>query len=94
MRRELRKDKSFIREVYSIIKKYLPDLLQKFQDLTDTRNQSYVTYSMKTICVTRFFGLLCGFASLNDLSKNKFDNEKCIRNISIIRKQNLKELPY
>lgn len=60
MRRELRKDKNLIREIYPIIKKYLPDLFQKFQDLTDTRNQSYVTYSMKTICVTRLFALLCG----------------------------------
>ena len=94
MRRELRKDKNLIKEVYSIIQKYLPDLLQKFQDLTDTRNQSYVTYSMKTICVTRLFGLLCGLTSLNDLSKDKFDNDKCIQNISTICKQDLIELPY
>lgn len=94
MRRELRKDKNLIKEVYSIIQKHLPDLLQKFQDLTDTRNQSYVTYSMKTICVTRIFGLLCGLTSLNDLSKDKFDNDKCIQNISTICKQDLIELPY
>lgn len=94
MRRELRKDKNLIKEVYSIIQKYLPDLLQKFQDLTDTRNQSYVTYSMKTICVTRLCGLLCGLTSLNDLSKDKFDNDKCIQNISSICKQDLIELPY
>lgn len=94
MRRELRKDKNLIKEVYSIIQKYLPDLLQKFQDLTDTRNQSYVTYSMQTICVTRLCGLLCGLTSLNDLSKDKFDNDKCIQNISSICKQDLIELPY
>lgn len=94
MRRKLRKDKNLIREIYSIIKKYLPDLFQKFQDLTDTRNQSYVTYSMKTICVTRLFALLCGLTYLNDLSKDKFDNEKCIQNISTICKQNLKDLSY
>lgn len=51
IRRELRKDKNLIKELYSIIQKYLPKLLQKFEELTDTRNQSYVTYSMKTICV-------------------------------------------
>lgn len=55
MRRELRKDKNLIKELYSIIQKYLPELLHKFQDLTDTRNKSYITYSMKTICVTRLF---------------------------------------
>ena len=51
MRRELRKDKNLVKELYSIIQKYLPELLQKFEELTDTRNQSYITYSMKTICV-------------------------------------------
>ena len=68
MRRELRKDKNLVKELYSIIQKYLPELLQKFEELTDTRNQSYVTYSMKTICVTRLFGLLCGLTSLNDIN--------------------------
>ncbi len=94
MRRELRKDKNLIKELYSIIKKYLPKLLQKFEELTDNRNQSYVTYSMKTICVTRLFGLLCGLTSLNDISKDKFDTDICIQNISAICKQNLVELPY
>jgi len=94
MRRELRKDKNLIRELYSIIQKYLPNLLQKFEELTDNRNQSYVTYSMKTICVTRLFGLLCGLTSLNDISKDKFDTDICIQNISTICKQDLVELPY
>lgn len=54
-RRELRKDKNLIIELYSIIKKYLPDLFDRFEELTDVRHQSYVTYNMKTICVTRLF---------------------------------------
>lgn len=94
MRRELRKDKNLIKELYSIIQKYLPKLLHKFEELTDTRNQSYVTYSMKTICITRLFGLLCGLTSLNDISKDKFNTDICIQNLSIICKQNLNELPY
>ena len=94
IRRELRKDKNLIRELYSIIKKYLPKLLSKFEELTDTRNQSYVIYSMKTICVTRLFGLLCGLTSLNDVSKDKFNTEICIQNLSTICNQDLNELPY
>ncbi len=94
MRRELRKDKNLIKELYSIIQKYLPKLLHKFEELTDTRNQSYVTYSMKTICVTRLFGLLCGLTSLNDISKDRFNTDICIQNLSTICKQNLNELPY
>lgn len=53
-RRELRKNKNLIIELYSIIKKYLPDLFDKFEELTDIRHQSYVTYNMKTIYVTRY----------------------------------------
>ena len=57
-RREFRKDKNLIIELYSIINKYLPDLFDKFDNLTDIRHQSYVTYNMKVICVTRLFGLI------------------------------------
>ena len=67
-RRELRKDKNLIRNLYAIIQKYLPELFNRFYNLTDTRNQSYVTYDMKVICVTRLFGLLCGLTSLSIIS--------------------------
>ena len=50
-RRNLRKDKDLVKELYSIINKYLPKLLDMFESLTDVRNQSYVTYKMKTICI-------------------------------------------
>ena len=92
-RRELRKDKNLVKELYSIIVKYLPKLLDMFNDLTDTRNQAYVTYSMKTICVTRLFGLLCGLTTMTDIS-NKFDSECVINNISKICSDDLTELPY
>mgnify|MGYP004660972929 FL=1 len=56
-RRELKKGKHLIKKLYSIIIKYLPELFDKFNKLTDIRNKSYITYDMKTICVTRLFGL-------------------------------------
>lgn len=92
-RRELRKDKNLVNELYSIIVKYFPKLLDMFDNLTDTRNQSYVTYSMKAICVTRLFGLLCGLTTMTDIS-NKFDSEYVINNISKICGDDLIELPY
>ena len=92
-RRELRKDKNLVKELYSIIVKYFPKLLDMFNDLTDIRHQSYVTYDMKTICITRLFGLLCGLTSMTDIT-NKFDSEIVIKNLSQICKQNLEELPY
>ena len=67
-RRELRKDKNLINELYSIIVKYLPKLLDMFGNLTDIRNQSYITYNIKTICVTRLFGLLCGLTTMKRLN--------------------------
>lgn len=77
-RRELRKDKNLIIELYSIIKKYLPDLFDKFEELTDVRHQSYVTYNMKTICLTRLFGLSFGLTSLSNISLDEFNTDICI----------------
>lgn len=90
MRRELRKDKDLVKELYSIIIKYLPKLFDMFNELTDIRNQSYVTYEMKTICVTRLFGLLCGLTTMTDISSDKFNSDNCIKNLSKICNQNLK----
>ena len=92
-RRDLRKDKNLITELFSIINKYFPDLLNKFSNLTDVRNKSYVTYNMKTICVTRLFGLLCGITSISSIS-NDLNTEATIKNISSICKTKLEELPY
>ena len=93
-RRELRKDKNLIRNLYAIVQKYLPELFNKFHGLTDSRNQSYVTYDMKVICVTRLFGLLCGLTSLSNISSDEFNTDACIQNISTICHTELKELPY
>ena len=92
-RRDLRKDKNLVIELYAIIKIYLPDLFNKFENLTDARNQSYVTYKMKTICVTRLFGLLCGLTSMTSIS-DKLNTDISITNMSNICNQHLDELPY
>lgn len=93
-RRNLRKDKNLVKELYSIIVKYFPDLLNKFDELSDIRNKSYITYNMKTICVTRLFGLLCGITSLSAISSDDFNTDLCIKNISDICGKHLDELPY
>ena len=91
---KLRKDKDLVKELYSIFNKYLPRLFAMFDNLTDTRNQSYVTYKMKTICITRLFGLLCGSTTMTDISSDEFNSDNCIKNLSKICNQNLEELPY
>ena len=93
-RRKLRKDKNLIIELYSIIKKYLPDLFNKFEELTDVRHQSYVTYNTKTICITRLLGLICGLTSISNISSDEFNTDVCIKNISTICNTKLTELPY
>ena len=92
-RRKLRKDKDLVKELYSIINKYLPKLLDMFDNLTDTRNQSYTTYKMKIIYVTRLFGLLCGLTTMTDITSD-FNSDSCIKNLSKICSQDLEELPY
>lgn len=93
-RRTLRKDKDLIKELYSIILKYFPQLLNMFENLTDVRNQSYLTYKMKTICVTRLFGFLCGLTTMTDISSDVFNTDNCIKNLSKICGQNIEEIPY
>ena len=88
-RRNLRKDKDLIKELYSIIVKYLPKLLDMFENLTDVRNKSYITYKMKTICVTRLFGLLCGLTTMTDISSDYFNTNNCIKNLSKTCGQNV-----
>lgn len=68
----------------------MPDLFTMFHNLTDIKNQSYVTYTMKTICVTRLFGLLCGLTSITD----QLNTDEAIHNLSKICNQDLLELPY
>ena len=49
---------------------------------------------MKTICVTRLFGLLCGLTTMTDISSDDFNTNDCIKNLSKICGQNLEEIPY
>lgn len=92
-KRELRKDKSLICNLYNIIDKYLPRLFIMFEELTDKRQMGKVTYSMKSVCVTRLFALLCGITTMNSLT-NKFNNEFAISNLSKIVNEELKDLPH
>lgn len=92
-KRELRKDKSLICNLYNIIDKYLPRLFIMFEELTDKRQKGKVTYSMKSVCVTRLFALLCGITTMNSLT-NKFNNEFAISNLSKIINEELNDLPH
>ena len=92
-RRELKKDKSWVCNLYNIIDKYLPKLFTMFEGLSDHRQKGKVIYPMKVICVTRLFGLLCGIASMNALT-NKFNNDITIQNLAKITNTKLDDLPH
>ena len=92
-KRKMRHDKKLVKELFEIIQKYFPELLDKFANLSDKRNSHYVTYSMKVICVTRLFALLCGLTSMASLTDN-FNTQYTIDNISSICNGKLTELPY
>ena len=92
-KRALKKDKSLVCGLYNIIDKYLPRLFIMFSELSDKRQQGKVTYSMKAICVTRLFALLCGIVTMNSLT-NKFNNDTAISNLSKIIDEELSDLPH
>lgn len=91
-KREIMKDKDFLKELLKIIKKYFPQLTSIFSSLTDKRHKSYITYKMRTIIMTRLLALLCGITTMTEIN-NEFNSEQAIANLSKICNQNLKEIP-
>ena len=86
------KDKFLVCSLFNIIDKYLPRIFIMFDNITDARQKGKVTYSMKSICVTHLFALLCGFTSMNSMT-NKFNKNIAIDNLSKIINENLYDLP-
>ena len=91
-RRELIKDKNLLKELINIINKYFPMLNKLLDDLTDKRHKSYITYSIRTLILTRIFALLCGITSMNEMN-TKFNKDEAISNLSSICNKNLIEVP-
>ena len=91
--RKLKEEINIFSDVVNIIKQYFPELVNKFEKLTDTRHQSYVEYQMSVITVTRLFGLLCGIKSMRNTTE-KFNTEETIKNIANLLNIELEELPH
>ena len=92
-RRKIEKEINMFSNVINIIKQYFPDLVEKFDKLTDIRHQSYVEYSMKVIMIVRLLGLICGLKSMRELT-NRFNTEETIENIEKILGIKLEEIPH
>ena len=92
-KRNKRKEISVLREVVKIVRQYFPELIDKFEGLTDLRNQSYVTYQMKVIFIVRIMGLMCEIKSMNGITQ-EFNTEEAIENIAKLCGLELDEIPH
>ena len=95
-RREKRKKKkelNVLGDVITIINQYFPELISKFEGLTDLRHQSYVTYKMKVIFMVRLLALMCEIKSMQEITRG-FNTEEAIVNIAQICGLTLDEIPH
>ena len=92
-KREKKKELNVLGDVITIINQYFPELISKFEGLTDLRHQSYVTYKMKVIFMVRLLALMCEIKSMQEITR-EFNTEKIIENIAIICGLKLDEIPH
>ena len=71
----------------------MPELINKFDNLTDLRHQSYVKYKMKVIFMVRLMGLMCSIKSMNEMT-SEFNTQETIENIARICELELNEIPH
>lgn len=93
MRRELKNAVNPLEELLIIIKQYFPKLIEWIDNLTDTRNQSYVTYDIKICLLTQILAFCSSYKSMNKIGRD-FNSDIVINNINHILKTNYVELPH
>lgn len=92
-KRRIKKEINIFSDIVNIIKQYFPQLIEKLENLTDTRHQSYTEYKMSIITVTRLLGLLCGIKSMRETTE-KFNTNETIKNIADLLEIQLEEIPH
>ena len=90
--RDLKVHTNPLKQLTIILKNVFPTLLTDLANLTDTRNQSYIEYSMQEITLIRLIALCCGIGSMKEIV-TKLDKDKFIHNITQILERDLKEFP-
>ena len=93
MKRELKSAVNPLEELLIIIKQYFPKLTNWIDNLTDTRNQSYVTYDFKICLLTQILAFCSSYQSMNKIGRD-FNSDIVITNINNILKTNYIELPH
>ena len=93
MKRELKSAINPLEELLIIIKQYFPKLTNWIDNLTDTRNQSYITYDFKICLLTQILAFCSSYQSMNKIGRD-FNSDIVITNINNILKTNYIELPH
>ena len=92
-RREKKGELNILNDLVTVIKQYFPELINKFDRLTDLRNQSYVKYTMKVIFIVRLLGLMSEMKSMHGMTR-ELNTEESIKNIAQICNLELEEIPH
>ena len=92
-RRSKNKELNILKDVITIINQYFPELIEKFEGLTDLRNQSYVKYKMKVIFMVRLLALMCEIKTMHGMTR-ELNTEEAIENIAQICGLELEEIPH
>ena len=73
-------EKNPVVECNKIQKKFYPELFQRFAQVNDPRNQSYIEYSAKTMLGTLYYKSIGGIQSMQEMTR-KFNDEKTVENL-------------
>ena len=92
-KRERKKELNILNDLITVLNQYFPELINKFNRLTDLRNQSYVKYQMKVIFIVRLMGLMCEMKSMQGMTR-ELNTEEAIQNIAEICELKLEEIPH
>ena len=92
-KRERKKEINILNDLIIVLNQYFPELISKFNGLTDLRNQSYVKYQMKVIFIVRLMGLMCGMKSMQGMTR-ELNTEEAIQNIAKVCGLELEEIPH
>ena len=92
-KRNKNKELNILKDVITIINQYFPELIEKFEGLTDLRHQSYVKYKMKVIFMVRLLALMCEIKTMHEMTR-EFNTQEAIENIANICELELEEIPH
>lgn len=85
-KRNKNKELNILKDVITIINQYFQELIEKFEELTDIRKQSYVKYKMKVIFMVRLLALMCEIKTMHEMTR-EFNTQEAIEISQILTKE-------